>query len=142
MFPEVAAGVPPKPGASADRLAAALRGVLDRLGPGKRVQVIVSIDGCHVGPRFDHDYKVGPRRLKATAAWEEELWQTVERRDLPAFFAHLGKDRNARYFDGVGALTLMMKVFGDDLVLRRTHYEQWHTAADASAVTFTSGWAE
>ncbi|SDT95324.1 hypothetical protein SAMN05444156_1026 [Verrucomicrobium sp. GAS474] len=142
MFPEVAAGLPPAPGSSADRLADALRHLLGTLGPGRKVQVIVSIDGCHIGPRFDHAYRVGPGRLRACAAWEEELWQTVEQGDLAAFFAHLGKDRNARYFDGVGALTLMMKVFGPGLRLRRTHYEQWHTEADASAVTFTSGWAE
>jgi len=142
MFPEVAAGKPPAPGAAVDRLAEALRAVLGRLGPGRGVQVIVSIDGCHVGPRFDHPYRVGRQRLRACAAWEETLWQTVERGDLPAFFAHLGEDQNARYFDGVGALTLMMKLFGKDLALKRTHYEQWHTPSDASAVTFTSGWAE
>ena len=62
----------------------------------------------------------------------------VEARDWDGFFAHLARDKNARYFDGVGALWLLGQVM-PDFVLERTAYAQWFDGGDASAVTFTSG---
>ena len=137
MFREVAEGQSPGPDSSLESLAAALRPLLARCG--SNLQIIVSIDGCHIGPRFDHPFKVDKAQLRDTATWEETLWKRVEARDLDGFFSHLGKDGNARYFDGVGALSLALRLLGDDFHLRRTHYEQWFDRGDASAVTFTSG---
>ena len=137
MFRDVAAGQPPGPDSSLEQLAAALRPLLNRCG--SSLQIIVSIDGCHIGPRFDHPYEVDKARLRDTAAWEKTLWQQVEERNLEGFFSHLEKDGNARYFDGVGALALALRLLGDDFHLRRTHYEQWFDPSDTSAVTFTSG---
>jgi AmmeMemoRadiSam system protein B len=137
LFDDVAAGRPPAPGSELDHLAEAIAPIVARMGP--ELQVIVSIDGCHFGPRFDHKYKVDPARLKECRDWEDTLWRHVEARDLDGFFAHLGRDGNARYFDGVGALALAMKVLGPQFQLRRTRYEQWFELADHSAVTFSSG---
>lgn len=138
QFDAVELGQPPPLAAPLYRLATSLRELLQPYG--KRVQLIVSIDGCHLGPRFGHRYKVNPMRLRETAEWEETLWTAVEQRDLPQFYQHLGQDKNARYFDGVGALSLFMAMYGADYTLQRTHYEQWFEPRDASAVTFTSGY--
>ena len=137
MFPEVEAGRPPAPGSHAVQFAGALRELVAAYGD--RLQIVTSIDGCHIGPRFEHPYKVNQARLRECAAWEETLWQQVEAGNAEGFFAHLGRDANARYFDGVGALWLLMQILGDAFRLRRTHHEQWFEAGDASAVTFTSG---
>jgi AmmeMemoRadiSam system protein B len=102
-----------------------------------RVHVIVSIDGCHLGPRFQHPFRVTPALLKATAGWEEMLWACAAKGDARAFLDWFREEGNDRYFDGVGALALLMNAgkFG----LQRTYYEQWFTERDASAVTFSSG---
>lgn len=102
-------------------------------------RLILSIDGCHQGPRFDHPYKMDAARLRQTAAWENFLWRYVERRDLEGLLHYLNQDGNARYFDGVGALALLMSMFPEKLEVSRTHYEQWLEPSDASVVTFTSG---
>jgi MEMO1 family protein len=138
QFDAVELGEPPPPAAPLYRLAASLRELLRAYG--SRAQLIVSIDGCHIGPRFGHRYKVNPARLHQTAQWEETLWAAVERIDLRQFYQHLGQDKNARYFDGVGALSLFMAMSSAEYTLRRTHYEQWFEPRDASAVTFTSGY--
>jgi hypothetical protein len=44
---------------------------------------------------------------------------------------------NDRYFDGVGALALLMAAGA--FRFERTYYEQWFTPRDASVVTFSSG---
>ena len=53
------------------------------------------------------------------------------------------EEGNDRYFDGVGALSLLL-VAGNaskrgKVQIERTFYEQWFTERDASAVTFSSG---
>jgi AmmeMemoRadiSam system protein B len=106
---------------------------------GSRLHIIVSIDGCHVGPRFQHPYPVTPAVRAGCAEWEEELWQTVEKNDFTAFFSHLLVDQNHRHFDGVGALALFLHAFGPRCRLQRSGYEQWFDPSDHSMVTFSSG---
>ena len=45
---------------------------------------------------------------------------------------------NDRFFDGVGALAMLLAAGGGKFVIQRTCYEQWFTERDASAVTFSS----
>jgi AmmeMemoRadiSam system protein B len=107
------------------------------------LQVIVSIDGCHLGPRFQHPFRVTPVLLQATAGWEEMLWKCVARGEAHAFLDWFREEGNDRYFDGVGALALLLAAGGfsdrGKLAIQRTFYEQWFTERDASAVTFSSG---
>jgi len=105
--------------------------------PGEKLRVIVSIDGCHMGPRFQHPYAVTPERLKGTEAWEKELWQVAKAGDARAFLDWMRTQGNDRYFDGVGALALLMSAGRFELA--RTYYEQWFTPRDRSVVTFSSG---
>ncbi|MEM1059352.1 MAG: AmmeMemoRadiSam system protein B [Verrucomicrobiota bacterium] len=102
------------------------------------VRVIVSIDGCHEGSRFDHDYPVTPARQKQTRAWEDFFWRYVERHDADGLIGFLRQDMNARYFDGVGACLLLLEMLGRNFRLERSHYEQWVEPRDRSMVTFTS----
>jgi AmmeMemoRadiSam system protein B len=119
------------------RLAGALREWIDQ-GKGS-VQIIVSIDGCHVGPRFGHPFTVNREILEECRTWEETLWRRVETNNLDGFFTHLGENGNLLFFDGVGALALLMQMFGKRLALHRNHYEQWFQSKDGSVVTFSSG---
>ena len=118
-------------------LAGALRKLFAAHPPGDKLRVIVSIDGCHLGPRFQHPFAVTPELLKATEAWEHELWAIAAPGDARLFLDWFRAQRNDRYFDGVGALALLMAA--GDFRLERTYYEQWFTTRDASAVTFSSG---
>ncbi|QSR83895.1 AmmeMemoRadiSam system protein B [Methylacidimicrobium sp. B4] len=133
----VAQGRAPSAGSSFERIATALHSL--RRAYGERMRLIVSIDGCHMGPRFGHPFTITPLLLRQTRLWEEELWRTVEHRDLSAFFTHLGREGNVRYFDGVGALALLLRITDTDAGLERTYYEQWFEDSDRSVVTFTSG---
>jgi MEMO1 family protein len=121
------------------RLSRNLAGLFKKHSPGKKLHVIVSIDGCHLGPRFQHPFRVTPALLKATAGWEEMLWDCASRGDARAFLDWFREEGNDRYFDGVGALALLLAAGAGKFALQRTYYEQWFTARDASAVTFSSG---
>jgi AmmeMemoRadiSam system protein B len=125
------------------RLSRALAQLFRQLPPGDKCQVIVSIDGCHLGPRFHHPFQVTPVLLQATAGWEKLLWSRVEQGDARQFLDWMREEGNDRYFDGVGALALLLAAgnLGDSgkFTPQRTFYEQWFTERDHSAVTFSSG---
>lgn len=121
-------------------LAAALGRLFAQAGLGAGgLRVIVSIDGCHLGPRFGHPFKVGNALLRATAGWEELLWARAGAGDAGAFLDWFQVEGNDRYFDGVGALALLLAAGVGDFRIDRTAYAQWFTEGDASAVTFSSG---
>jgi len=119
------------------RLSRALGDLFREFPPGNKLHVIVSIDGCHLGPRFQHPFRVTPALLQATAGWEELLWTCVAQGDAKKFLDWFRDEGNDRYFDGVGALALLLSA--GKFTIQRTYYEQWFTERDASAVTFSSG---
>ena len=119
------------------RLSCQLGTLLEKNPAGEKLRIIVSIDGCHLGPRFDHPFQVTSPLLKATAGWEEKLWACVARGYVRTFLDWMRVEGNDRYFDGVGALALLLAA--GKFRIQRTHYEQWFTAQDASTVTFSSG---
>lgn len=107
--------------------------------PGRELRVILSIDGCHLGPRFQHPFEVTSTLLKATAGWEKLLWDCAGKGDARAFLDWFRNEGNDRYFDGVGALALILAAGAGGFRIQRTSYEQWFTEHDASTVTFSSG---
>jgi hypothetical protein len=124
------------------RLSRALGDLFQKAPPGKKLRIIASIDGCHLGPRFQHPFRVTPALLKATAGWEDLLWACAAQGDARKFLDWFRDEGNDRYFDGVGALALLLaagQASGKKFAIQRTGYEQWFTERDASAVTFSSG---
>jgi len=127
------------------RLSRVLASLFKKHPPGEKLRIIVSIDGCHLGPRFDHPFRVTSTLLKATAGWEEKLWACAAQGDVRVFLDWMRDEGNDRYFDGVGALALLLgaahgsRADGGKFTIQRTHYKQWFTERDASAVTFSSG---
>jgi len=119
------------------QLARALGRLFEAYPPGDKLRVIVSIDGCHMGPRFQHPFQVTKPLLAATEIWERELWKVAEPGDARAFLDWVRAEGNDRYFDGVGALALLMAA--GKFHFERTYYEQWFTPRDTSVVTFSSG---
>ena len=121
------------------RLSHALANLFKKMPPGQKLRIIVSIDGCHLGPRFDHPFLVTSVLLKVTEGWEEKLWSCVAKGDAREFLDWFREEGNDRYFDGVGALALLLAAGAGQFTIQRTFYEQWFTERDASAVTFSSG---
>ncbi len=119
------------------RLSRGLANLFQEYPPGEKLRIIVSIDGCHLGPRFDHPFQVTAPLLKATAGWEEKLWACAAKGNAKVFLEWMREEGNDRNFDGVGALVLLLDA--GKFSIQRTHYEQWFTERDASAVTFSSG---
>ena len=103
------------------------------------LRIIVSIDGCHMGPRFGHGFRVDAKVLRDTERWEECLWSQVASGKARTFLDWVRAEGNERYFDGVGALALLLEAMRGQGTVERTHYEQWFTQKDASVVTFSSG---
>ena len=107
------------------------------------LRVIVSIDGCHLGPRFRASVsRHAPRCSRPPPAWEQVLWDCAAPGDARKFLEWFRAEGNDRYFDGVGALGLLLAaggLAGKPFQIQRTYYEQWFTERDASAVTFSSG---
>jgi AmmeMemoRadiSam system protein B len=121
------------------RLSRNLAALFEKIEPGGKLRVIVSIDGCHLGPRFQHPFRVTPALLKATAGWEEMLWARASAGEARALLDWFREEGNDRCFDGVGALALLLAAGAGKFRLQRTWYEQWFTERDASVVTFSSG---
>jgi len=124
------------------QLATAVGELFAKFPPGQKLRIIVSIDGCHMGPRFDHPFEVTPRLLEATAKWEEHLWRHAASGDARKFLDWFRAEGNDRYFDGVGALGLLLAAggfAGKPFHIQRTSYDQWFTERDASVVTCSGG---
>ena len=67
---------------------------------GATLRLIVSIDGCHIGPRFGHPFSVDAAFLQETARWEEGLWNLAGRGSAREFLDWFRAEGNDRYFDG------------------------------------------
>lgn len=98
---------------------------------------VASIDGCHVGPRFQHPFAADPKVRAQVAAWEKKLWSHASSKKLPDFFRHLGGNQNGFYFDGVGVLHTLLA--GKNLRAETQPAVQWHEASDQSIVSFSRG---
>lgn len=130
------AGRPPEPGSSFLRFTEGFREAASSMPPEDSL-LLASIDGCHVGPRFDHGFEGEALVQDLVRSWESQLWALCETRTFPAFFDHLLGIRNFFHFDGVGVLSLLLQAFPMRAV--RDAHELWHEERDQSFVTFSSG---
>jgi predicted class III extradiol MEMO1 family dioxygenase len=123
-------------GSAYDGLAQALREVI--AASGRRVTVIGSIDGSHVGPRFQHPDKVDRKMQKQIAALDSLAWQFTADGEPDSFFKMFLSNHNAQNFDGVGVLYLMMRLFAGRAKASVLKYAQWFEPRDTSVVTLAS----
>jgi predicted class III extradiol MEMO1 family dioxygenase len=125
------------------QLSRALARLIDDAPGGQTIRIVVSIDGCHLGPRFQHPFRVTPVLLRTTEGWEDLLWARAAKGDARQFLDWFRNEGNDRFFDGVGALALLLAAGNlsrrGKLHVQRSYYEQWFTERDASAVTLSSG---
>jgi hypothetical protein len=117
-------------------LGKALRSVVESRPPNSTL-IIASIDGCHVGPRFQHPFGAHTAVQRAVAHWESDLWSKAQPDTHQEFFEHLALLNNMFHFDGVGVLSLLLQHFPYRTRLQKT--ECWHEDSDQSLVTFSSG---
>ena len=98
---------------------------------------VASIDGCHVGPRFQHPFAADSKVRARVATWEKKLWSLASSQTLEPFFQHLSTNQNGFYFDGVGVLHTLMA--GQKLRAETQPAVQWHEPTDQSIVSFSRG---
>jgi len=110
---------------------------LARVSQDPDTAIIASIDGCHVGPRFQHSYPADKKVRERVAIWEKRLWTLASSEKLPQFFQHLGTNQNEFYFDGVGVLHTLLA--GQNLFAKTHPSVQWHEPSDQSIVSFSRG---
>lgn len=131
----VIASTPPGPRTGYRRFGRAL--MESFLARASTSMIIASIDGCHVGPRFDHDFPADQRIQQAVWNWEIRLWQSCASKSLSEYYQQLGEVRNGFYFDGVGVLTLLLQNRPlEPLIFSR---KLWYEEHDQSFVTFSAG---
>ena len=129
----VEAGTPPSPDSSETLLARALA----KSSKDADTAWVASIDGCHVGPRFQHPFAADPKVCAQVAAWEKKLWSLASSEKLDPFFQHLSTNQNGFYFDGVGVLHTLLA--GENLRAETQPATQWHEPTDQSMVSFSRG---
>lgn len=127
---------PPGPDSDFMKFATAFGKMTESLDP-KRTAIIASIDGCHVGPRFQHPFPVDEQVRTLVEQWETLLWSNVRSDRLEDFFKVLGTVGNQFYFDGVGVLSLLLLTWKLKAHVDATIH--WHEASDASLVSFSAG---
>lgn len=132
---EVNGGQQPSPQGEFGKLCTAFQALLEETKG--RSQIIASIDGCHVGPRFQHPFPANEEVQNAVIQWEQELWAFCSSPQYDAFFEHLAKIKNGFYFDGVGVLSLLLKTLSARAQIDGTTL--WQEESDQSLVTFSAG---
>ena len=136
LFETVQSGCLPDEDDEITRFGQALHRSFQTHGKG-RAACIASIDGCHVGPRFDHAFEGLPPVQKAVQAWEKKLWQNCRTDRLDHFINHISQVQNGFYFDGLGVLTCLLRNF--HLKATGMSHGIWYEPGDQSFVTFSSG---
>jgi AmmeMemoRadiSam system protein B len=132
LWSHIQRGVKPGPRAQVSRFGRALfDSVRQRTGSA----ILASIDGCHVGPRFDHPFSGAEARL-GVQRWERTLWDHCRSDRHADWFAHLAGVQNIFYFDGVGVLDLLLR--NCHRKARVLHHRLWYDEDDQSFVTFTA----
>ncbi len=129
----VEAGTPPSSNSAETAFARSLAKITHE----SDTAVVASIDGCHVGPRFQHPFAADKKIRAQVAEWEKKLWTFASSKTLPEFFEHLGSNQNAFYFDGVGVLHSLLA--GQNLKAKTYPPIQWHESSDQSIVSFSRG---
>jgi AmmeMemoRadiSam system protein B len=129
----VEAGAPPSSNSAETAFARGLAKITQE----SDTAVVASIDGCHVGPRFQHPFTADKKIRAQVAEWEKKLWTFASSKTLPEFFEHLGANQNAFYFDGVGVLHSLLA--GQNLKAKTYPPVQWHEPSDQSIVSFSRG---
>ena len=129
----VEAGTPPSPDSPETLFARALA----KSSKDADTAWVASIDGCHVGPRFQHPFAADPKVRAQVAAWEKKLWSLTSSEKLDPFFQHLSTNQNGFYFDGVGVLHTLLA--GENLRAETQPATQWHEPTDQSMVSFSRG---
>jgi len=99
--------------------------------------MVASIDGCHVGPRFQHPFTAEKKVQAEVSHWEKKLWTLASSEKLPEFFQHLGSNQNNYNFDGVGVLHTLLA--GQNLQSKTKPPVQWYEPSDQSIVSFSRG---
>ncbi|MCC6352828.1 MAG: AmmeMemoRadiSam system protein B [Verrucomicrobiae bacterium] len=135
MHAEIMRGSPE--GSSFGEFAAALGAAIG--ASGRRTCVLGSIDGSHVGPRFDHPFEVDADVRRRIERMDRAAFAAAEEGDPEAFFRVFLETYNAQGFDGVGVLYIMLHLFHRSAAFELLHYDQWYERRDRSLVTLASG---
>jgi hypothetical protein len=136
LWEDIVSGDPPLEESLFVQQIEAFQNMLHQLDP-RKTCIIASIDGCHVGPRFDHPFPADQNIQLAVTHWENDLWKKTSSDQFPAFWQHLTQVHNGFYFDGVGVLTLLLEAMECKASDIKT--VMWHEEKDQSLVTFSSG---
>lgn len=138
FFEELRSGASPAGNPDIAAFARALRQTADEwAAQGKRVGIVCSVDGAHVGSNFDDDTPLTTERLRAIKDADVEAWRCVERGDREAWHAALARDNNTRNVDAHPAVYITLLAF-PEWRARLLHYDQAFSSAENSVVSFAA----
>lgn len=104
---------------------------------GKRIGLIASVDGAHVGSRFGDDELLTPQRLEEIQTQDMEFLRAIEIGDREALHRVLACDNNARNVDAHPAVYTLMAAF-PELRAQLLDYQQAFDSEANSVVSFAS----
>lgn len=138
FFRELANGTSPAENPDIAAFAAALRATCDEwTAQGRRVGIVCSVDGAHIGSNFDDDTPLTPARLANIREADIAAWRRVEAGDREGWHAELARDDNARHVDAHPAVYVTLLAF-PEWRARLLHYDQAYSRAENSVVSFAA----
>ncbi len=124
-------------GTAYDEIGRAISRVLERSR--KRILLIVSVDGAHVGPRFGAEDGVSERQLMDIRSADKDAFSVASLGNPDLFFETFLPTLNERNFDGVGALYIALRALEKRARFELSCYDQWFWPPDQSVVTLAAG---
>ncbi len=101
------------------------------------VIIIASVDLSHVGPQFDHDFKVTEGVKREVREHDLDLLEKVSHSDQHGFFRQIVRERDKYNVCGVASIYAMMTLLGETEG-RILSYDQWVEEDGNGLVSFAS----
>lgn len=105
----------------------------------KKISLIVSIDGAHVGPRFGADEGVTEKQLVEIRSADKDAFSVAALGGAESFFETFLPTLNERNFDGVGAMYVALRALENKASFDLRCYDQWFWPPDESVVSLAAG---
>ena len=138
FFQELMSGTSPSDNEDVAEFARAMRETCDEWKEqGKRVGIICSVDGAHVGSNFEDDTPLTAERLRSIETEDLHAWRAVEEGDREAWHAALSRGNNPRNVDAHPAVYTTLLAF-PEWRANLIHYDQAFSREENSVVTFAA----
>jgi AmmeMemoRadiSam system protein B len=105
----------------------------------KKISLIVSVDGAHVGPRFGANKPVTKKQMQQIRSADIFSFAMASTGVAEFFSETFLANNNERNFDGLGAIFVGVKALEKNARFKLKKYDQWFWPPDKSLVSIAAG---